>query len=61
MKYIVDMMVADRYCERAMGIVMEQRDEFQDVSLDVYYYSNAILLLSFRVSSRNRPSMNAYA
>jgi len=55
------MLVADRYIERVMGIVMEQRDEFQDVSLDVYYYSNAILLLSFRVSSRNRPSMNAYA
>jgi len=57
----VGMLVADRYIERVMGIVMEQRDEFQDVSLDVYYYSNAILLLSFRVSSRNRPSMNAYA
>ena len=29
------MLVADRYRERVMGVVMEQRDKFQDVSLDV--------------------------
>ena len=53
------MLVADRYIERVMGIVMEQRDGFRDVLLHVYYYSNAILLLSFRVSSRDRIPMDA--